>query len=141
MANELTSNIDEISKLFSKLPGNIQKRVVRKVNRRGIALIVKKAKLLAPVKTGAGKKQFRIRAIKVLDKSTETGHTVIFDTPKGSKTAPYMYFQEVGTKNGLKPKLFLQTAFDVMEERAARKIMDDFSTELEKELLKNGWTK
>ena len=131
-------SVRAISRDFKKLDGKLQKRIVLKANRRGAALIAKKAKELAPKRTRAGLRQFKIVQIKKVDKSYERGHTIIFDTPKGSRLAPYMYFQEVGTKY-LKPKLFLETAFDLTKNEAERLVKQTIVDEIDKELKKMGW--
>ena len=118
----------ELSQALQQLPHKIENKVLRKALRQGGNILLKKARSLAPVKTGALRRGIKLR----IDLRGKPPAAIInVRIPgKGKKKGGgpyYSPFIELGTKY-LDAHPFLRPAFDSTKEQALEKfltVLDD----------------
>ena len=83
----------ELERKLKKLPAKVQRNIVRKGMRKGLALLRKEARSLAPVDTGRLKKAIKTK-VSLRSSGEITGR--VFVKYKGKGAAPYSHLVEWG---------------------------------------------
>lgn len=114
---------------FEALPGKIQKKIGRKVLRAGAKIVADKAKILAPVDTGALRRSIKVRAMK--RSRTRIGY-IAFSNVR------YAFAVEYGRpRKGVPGNPFMTVASDTSKNRVF-KVMGKLTGDLIEEELRVG---
>jgi HK97 gp10 family phage protein len=151
------SGLDVLDKAVKKLSDKVQKQVLNKAARAGARVVQKRAKSLAPVKSGALRRAIRVVTLKMPKGQAKAAVTI--KSGKGEKReAFYAHFVEFGTRKhaigrgsvktqtrtgrpgqqrgaihpGTTAKPFMRPAFDETE----REQLDAIGDTLAKEIIK-----
>ena len=95
----------ELERKLKKLPAKVQRNIVRKGMRKGLALLRKEARSLAPVDTGRLKKAIKTK-VSLRSSGEITGR--VFVKYKGKGAAPYSHLVEWGGEKN-SPSRFMTT--------------------------------
>lgn len=122
----------ELSDALQELPRKLENKVLRKALRQGGNILLKKARSLAPVKTGALKRGIKLR----IDLRNGPAAIITVKIPGKGKTkggGPYYgSFIELGTKD-MVAHPFLRPAFDATKEQALEKFINVLNDGIEEQ--------
>ncbi len=132
----VATGIEAIDRKLMSLEPKLQKKVIRKAQRDGAKDVLVKAKSLAPVKSGALKKNLKIRSIK------RTKGSIGLDIGTADKDFTgyefYSSFLIFGTKKLERGKHdFLTPAYEQTNESVRAKIIDQIMAGIEREANAN----
>lgn len=96
----------ELERKLKKLPAKVQRNIVRKGMRKGLALLRKEARSLAPVDTGRLKKAIKTK-VSLRSSGEITGR--VFVKYKGKGAAPYSHLVEWGGEKNSPSRFMTRT--------------------------------
>jgi HK97 gp10 family phage protein len=105
MKLSLTGN-KKLERKLKKLPAKVQRNIVRKGMRKGLALLRKEARSLAPVDTGRLKKAIKTK-VSLRSSGDITGR--VFVKYKGKGAAPYSHLVEWGGEKNSPSRFMTRT--------------------------------
>lgn len=128
----VTTGIEAIDRRLMSLEPKLQKKVIRKAQRDGAKDVLAAAKSLAPVKSGALKKNLKIRTIK--RKKGQVGLDIGTAAKDFTGDQFYSSFLIYGTKKIPKGKHdFLTPAYEQTNDKVRNKIIDQIQMGIETE--------
>ena len=124
------TGLDALDKALKKLESKVQRRVLNKAARAGARVVQKRAKALAPVRTGALR-----RAIRVVTMKAKKGQGKVAVTVKSGRGEKrdvfYAHMVEFGTI-GARTRPFMRPAFDETQKEQ----LDAIGKTLAQEIIK-----
>lgn len=123
---------NDIANKLEKMAGPKATKVVNAASRKAGAIVVKDIKAQIRAKGWSKKAWNQPRLKKAKMPSGTVLYTVLYDTPKGSKLAPYMLFQDWGTNTGVEPQLFEKKAYDKVGAKAGDVLISEIAAGIKK---------
>ena len=105
----------ELERKLKKLPAKVQRNIVRKGMRKGLALLRKEARSLAPVDSGRLKKAIKTK-VSLRSSGDITGR--LFVKYKGKGAAPYAHLIEWGDAGKIRPTRFMTRTLEANADNA-----------------------